>query len=188
MRPLTHQVWEKHYADLRGPVLDRWPQVDRLELQRISDDFDGLLALVQRATGMSADLTRMEISKLDVEEFGIGVGAEPENEEDEERASLDRLQLGTGFSDDERDRVIERLAQLGRHLARFPADGTYLELNVKERGTTSQSLSLVAELPRYGRLVATSQEDDLRAALADVREDLIRQITDAVGKRQRARS
>lgn len=184
MRPLTHQVWEQHFAELRRPVLDRWPEVDRSELQRIDDDYDGLVALVQRATGMSADLTRLEIQKLDVEELGLGVGQE-EEADDEGGARLDTsLQLTKGFTESERGRVLDRLSKLDRHLKRFPADGTYLEMQVKDRETPSQSLSLVAELPRFGKLVARSQEPDLRDALADVRDDLIRQITDAVGKRQ----
>lgn len=182
MRPLTHQVWEQHFTDLRQPILDRWPEVDRPELQRIDDDFDGLVALVQRATGMSADLTRMEIQKLDVEEFGLGVG-EPEEAPGGARLATS-LQLTKGFSEAERERVLDRLSKLDRHLKRFPEDGTYLEMQVKDRESPSQVVSLVAELPRFGRLVARSNEADLRDALADVRDDLIRQISDAVGKRQ----
>jgi hypothetical protein len=54
-----------------------------------------------------------------------------------------------------------------------------LQLSVKERGTPSQRTTLEAWIARRERLVATSIRPDLDAALAEVRDDLVRQITDA---------
>ena len=98
-------------------------------------------------------------------------------------ASLDQLALGHGFEASERERVVARLEKLNRRLKRFPADSTWLEISVKERNNTGQSVTLRCELPGVANLVATSTEQDLRDALMDVREDMWRQIDDAVTRR-----
>jgi hypothetical protein len=123
MQPLTHQMWAKHFAELRPYVLAEWPQVAREDLDLVGDDWDGLVELVSRSTGMSADLAVMQLRKLDVAEMGIGSGETDDDEDaDEGQASLDQLRLGVGFSEDERDRIVERLSKLNRRLRRFPAD------------------------------------------------------------------
>ena len=183
MQPLTHQLWAKHFVEIRPRVLEEWPQIDKGALDHVGDDWDGLVELVHKTTGMSADLTVQSLRKLDVEELNIGAGEEDEDETGEDRASLDQLRLGTGFTESERGRIVERLSKLNRRLKRFPADGTWMELSVKERDSSSQSVTLECELPGFAKFVATSSESDLRDALMDVREDLWRQINDAVTKR-----
>lgn len=182
MRPLTHREWEQHYVELRPYVLEEWPDVDRQRLESVDDDFEALVEVIHKSTGQSADLVRQQLRKLDVEELGIGTG-EREREGDN-TASLDQLALGAGFSDNERDRIVDRLQKLNRRLRKFPADGTYLELSVKDRGTTSQKMTLECELPKFARLVATSDEPDFKAALMEVRDDMWRQIDDAVNRRK----
>jgi ribosome-associated translation inhibitor RaiA len=184
MRPLTHRVWEQHYVDLREPIRSRFPQVDEWELARVNDDYDALLELLQRSTGMDADRVLDQVTSLDVEELGIGTGGAGQ-EDGDDGASLDRLSLGKGFTEAERPRIVDRLSQLNRHLKRFRADGTYLELSVKDRETPSQVVTLEAEVPGFSRFVVKSNEHDLRAALADVRDDLIKQISREVDKRTR---
>lgn len=184
MQPLTHQVWEQHYVELRQPVLAHFPQLDRSELDGVTDDYDALVALLQRSTGLDADRVLDRLRSLDVEELGLGTGGSGQDD-GEGRGSLQQLNLGKGFTDAERGRIVDRLSQLNRHLKRFPADDTWLELTVKDRETTSQVVTLSAELPRLGRLQASSKEDDLAAALADVRQDLIRQIERELDKRSR---
>jgi ribosome-associated translation inhibitor RaiA len=186
MRPLTHQVWEKHYVMLRPHILERWPRVDRLDLEAIADDYDGLVELVQRATGMSADDVYRELRTLDVEEIGIGPGEEPDYDGDG-RASLAQLRLGAGFTEDDREEVERRLEKLNRRLRRFPAEGTELLLTVNDRDSTAQRVTLQCLAPHYAPFVATSNETDLRAALSEVREELWRQISDAVSKRREGR-
>lgn len=183
MRPLTPRVWERHFTVLRPYVLQEFPDVDRQKLETIGDDFSGLVDVVQDATGLSAELVRQRLRKLDVDELGLGTG-EAEEEAEEDRASLDQLRLGDGFSDAERDRIVNRLEKLNRRLRKFPADGTHLLLSVKDRDTTAQKLTLECGLPHFATLVATSDEPDLKAALMEVREDLWRQIDDAVNKRK----
>ncbi|HWB70865.1 MAG TPA: hypothetical protein VG452_01505 [Egibacteraceae bacterium] len=183
MQPLTHQVWAKHFVALRPYVLEEWPEVDQAELEAVRDDWDGLLALIQDATGLSADLIRQRLRKLDVEELGLGTGQRAQ-EPDEGRASLAQLRLGDGFADSERDRIVARLQKLNRRLRRFPADGTELLLTVKDRETPAQKLTLECGVPKFARFVATSNEADLKAALMEVREELWRQIDEAVAKRK----
>jgi len=186
MRPLTHREWEQHYVALRPHILAEWPEVDQQALQHVGDDFDGLVELLQRTTGESADLIRQRLKKLDIDELGIGSGEERAAESDEGWASLAQLRLGSGFSEDERDRIVARLEKLNRRLKKFRAEGTQLELTVKDRDTPSQKVTLEAWLPKFPHMVATSTEPDLMAALADVREDLWRQIDDAVRRRKEA--
>jgi ribosome-associated translation inhibitor RaiA len=188
MQPLTHQVWEQHFVQLREPVLTRFPQVEEWELARVNDDYDALVELVQRSTGMDADRVLEQLRALDVEELGIGTGTPEEAEEDNGNGghgSLAKLALGKGFAESERARITERLSKLNKHLKRFPADDTWLEISVKDRDTTSQALTLSAELPGLGKVVVGSREGDLRDALADVREDMITQITRELDKRSR---
>lgn len=183
MRPLTHREWERHFTQLRPYILEEWPQVERQDLEVVGDDFDALVALIHDSTGQSADLVRQQLRKLDVDALGLGTGDSGE-EESGDSASLDQLRLGAGFTEGDRERVVARLDKLNRRLKKFSADGTELELSVKERGTSQQKVTLEAWLPKFPKIVATSAEQDLADALADVREDLWRQIDDAVNKRK----
>ena len=177
-------MWAKHYVEIRPRVLQEWPEIDKGALDHVGDDWDGLVELVHKTTGMSADLARQQLRTLDVEELNIGTGDDDEDDDAAPgHASLDQLALGTGFQPSERDRIVERLSKLNRRLKRFPADGTWLELSVKERDNSGQSVTLECEVPGFSKFVATSSEADLRDALMDVREDLWRQIDDAVTKR-----
>ena len=183
MRPLTHQVWEEHYVALRPHVLERFPAVERQELEALDDDYDGLVVLVERSQHFDADRALREVQGLDVDALKIGTG---EATSDGQGATLEQsLSVGHGFREDERDRIIERLSQLNRRLKRFDPDSAWLELSVKDRESTSQVVTLETEVGGLGRIVAQSKENDLRAALADVRDDTITQIEKAVDKRSR---
>jgi hypothetical protein len=183
MQPLTHQLWAKHFVELRPRVLAEWPEIDSNELDTVRDDWDHLVQLVQQRTGLSADLVGQRLRTLDVADLNIGPGEPDGGAGDDNQASLAQLALGHGFEAAERGRIVERLEKLNRRLKRFPADGTWLEISVKERDTPSQSVTLICELPGYARFVATSSEQQLRDALMDVREDMWRQIDDAVTRR-----
>lgn len=188
MRPLTDDVWERHYVELRPYVLERFAKIDEQHLESVGGDFRGLHELVQRATGLSADSALQMIRTMDVEELHLGTGGSGDEADPDETARgnanlANNLSLGTGFRDDERSRIVDRMKQLDRHLRRFPADATYLELSVKDREGTAQVVTLEVEAPGFRRFVAKSKESDLRAALADVRDDAIDQIQTAVGKK-----
>ena len=183
MQPLTHDLWAKHFVELRPRVLEEWPDVDPSELEIARDDWDHLVQLIQRTTGLSADLVQQRLRTLDVEELNIGTGDSGSDDDDGNRASLAQLALGNGFDESERERIVERLSKLNRRLQRFPADATTLELQVKERNNSGQTVTFIAQLPGFSQLVATSTENNIRDALMDVREDMWRQIDDAVSRR-----
>ena len=97
-----------------------------------------------------------------------------------DRASVESsLRLGSGFAAEERDQIVAGWSGLTSRLGSFPRGTVELELSVKERATPSQRTVLEAWIAGSDRLVATSEEPDLDKAVTDVRDDLIRQLTDA---------
>ncbi|MCJ7780777.1 MAG: HPF/RaiA family ribosome-associated protein [Acidimicrobiia bacterium] len=100
--------------------------------------------------------------------------------EHDERASVESsLRLGSGFKPEERDQIVAGWSNLTSRLGSFPQGTVELELSVKERGTPSQRTVLEAWIAGSERLVATSEESDLDNAVTEVRDGLIRQLTDA---------
>lgn len=183
MRPLTRREWEEHYTELRPYVLEGFPEIDERRLDNANDDFDRLIEEIQSSTGLPAEVITGRLERLDVEELNLGTGGDGE-EDTEGRASLDLLRLSGEFEEADRERIVERLSKLNRRLKKFPADGTDLHLTVKDRDSGGQKVTLEAWLPKFGHFAATSTEPDLRDALMDVREDMWRQIDDAVNKRK----
>jgi ribosome-associated translation inhibitor RaiA len=86
------------------------------------------------------------------------------------------LRLGHGFRTEERGRVIERLGRLEHRLSGMR--DIDLEISVKDRDTRKQRMVLEARVPHWQPMVATSTELDLDDALAECREDLLRQLND----------
>lgn len=89
------------------------------------------------------------------------------------------LRLEYGIKPHEFDHVVDVLGRLDERLRSFRAEAVELRLSVKERDQPSQRTTLEAIIAGMPRIVATSAEEDLDDALAEVRDDLIRQITDA---------
>lgn len=89
------------------------------------------------------------------------------------------LRLEYGIKPHEFDHVVDVLGRLDERLRSFRADAVELRLNVKERDQPSQRTTLEAIIAGMPRIVATSTREDLDGALVEVRDDLIRQITDA---------
>src|ERR1700710_2490418 len=75
------------------------------------------------------------------------------------------LRLTGGFHDDERPHLLEVLAPIEKHLARWNADDVDLTLSVKERGGTEQRVTLEAKLGDWPNLVATAADRDLVRAV-----------------------
>ena len=128
------------------------------------------------------------VRMLDVhaEPAGIDAGTKPANPVREDDMSDDStatveasLRLGNGFAQDERGPIVEGWASLDTRLQSFDAGTVELELSVKERGEPSQRTVLEAWISGQTRIVATSNEPDLAQALHEVRDELIRQLTDA---------
>ena len=91
----------------------------------------------------------------------------------------DTIRLANGLVSSERDMVVAALGRLDERLRSFRAGTVELQLSVKERGAPSQRTTLEAWIAGQPRFVATSSEEHLDAALAEVRDDLIRQISDS---------
>ena len=99
-------------------------------------------------------------------------------EETRGRATVrDTLHLSGGFGAGERDRVVSAMTRLDERLRSFSTDQVRLELSVKERDGGDQRTTLEARLAGFPRLVATSRRTDLGQALAEVRDDMVRQVS-----------
>ena len=91
---------------------------------------------------------------------------------------VDQVRLGGGFSEGDRGLIGATLSQLLSRIA--TSDRIWeLELSVKDREAPGQQVTLEAWVPGQERFVATSAEEDLRAALNDVGADVLRQFTKA---------
>lgn len=95
----------------------------------------------------------------------------------------ERLRLEGGVRQEERPQVVAALSKLDRRLSRFDPAAVELVLKVKERRTPTQSTVLECSVAGWPRLVATSTATELERALAEVRDELSRQLNDVVDKR-----
>ncbi|MEV4516509.1 HPF/RaiA family ribosome-associated protein [Dactylosporangium sp. NPDC049525] len=91
----------------------------------------------------------------------------------------DCLRVGAGFSLGDRAWIAEQFATLDTRLAAFPVDATELEVSVKDRAARGQKVTLECWIAGQQKIVTTSAEEDLHAALNDVRDDLRRRLNDA---------
>ena len=105
--------------------------------------------------------------------------------ETNEVATVDgSLRLGGGFTPSDRAAVVAHLGSLDKRLRSFRPDAVELLLAIKERDTPSQRTTLEARIAGSPPLVATSTHTGYDDALIEVRDDLIRQITDLKNKRE----
>ena len=89
----------------------------------------------------------------------------------------DRLRVLPEFQPEEYDEFRDVLfGRLSNRLARWNPDQVSLELSVKDRNKRSQRTVLECWITGKPKLVATSSEQDLARAVAEVRDDLWRQI------------
>jgi ribosome-associated translation inhibitor RaiA len=75
--------------------------------------------------------------------------------------------------------TIDRWAKLDARMRSFRKGSVELHLWVKERETPSQHVTLEAKIDGRKPLIATSASPDLDRALNEVRDEMIRQMTDA---------
>lgn len=90
----------------------------------------------------------------------------------------DCLRVGAGFSQGDRNWIAEQCATLDARLATFHADSTALEISVKDRGARGQKVTLECWISGREKVVTTSTEEDLHAAIMDCRDDLRRRLND----------
>ena len=91
----------------------------------------------------------------------------------------DSLQIQGDLHRHEVISLLEHWSKLDARLRSFRKGSVELHLFVKERETPSQHVTLEARIDGYKPMVATSGSDDLLRALNEVRDEMIRQITDA---------
>lgn len=94
------------------------------------------------------------------------------------------LRVGAGFSQGDRNWIAEQFGTLDARLAAFHADTTELEVSVKDREARGQKVTLECWIAGRQKVVTTSAEEDLHAALNDVRDDLRRKLNDAKTKQE----
>lgn len=186
MDTLDARTWQAHYTDLRTPVLDAFPRLHRQDVEATGDDFDALVHLIQRHSGLSASEVHDRLGRIQVRGDGETTVAAPDDATSAPSgASIEQLRVEFGFGESERPRVIDLLRKLDRQLKRFPADAVDMEITVKDRDTTAQKVTLEVWLPHVPRVVATSKEHALRDAIMEVRDDAWRQISDNLDRRRR---
>jgi ribosome-associated translation inhibitor RaiA len=94
------------------------------------------------------------------------------------------LRVGAGFSQGDRNWIVEQFATLDARLAAFDEEKTELEVSVKDRAARGQKVTLECWISGRQKIVTTSLEEDLHAALNDARDDLRRKINDAKVKQE----
>ena len=82
------------------------------------------------------------------------------------------------------EKLIEHWSKLDTRLRSFDAGTVDMQLFVKERDTKSQHVTLDVKIDGYTPLVASSSSTDLDHALNEVRDEMIRQLSNAKGKRE----
>ena len=94
------------------------------------------------------------------------------------------LRVGAGFSQGDLNWIAEQFVTLDARLAAFHADATELEVSVKDREARGQKVTLKCWIAGRQEIVTTSAEEDLNAALHDVRDDLRRKLNDSKTKQE----
>jgi ribosome-associated translation inhibitor RaiA len=88
------------------------------------------------------------------------------------------LSLHGDIYDGDVEMITHHWAKLDSRLRSFDAGTVSIELFVKERDTKSQHVTLDVKIDGHNPLVATSSDTDFERALNEVRDEMIRQITD----------
>jgi len=91
----------------------------------------------------------------------------------------DSLQVQGELHQHELISLIEHWSKLDARLRSFQKGSVELHLWIKERETPSQHVTLEAKIAGMKTLVATSAESNFGHALNQVRDEMIRQMTDA---------
>jgi hypothetical protein len=90
----------------------------------------------------------------------------------------------TGLPTSELDNITQLLRPLQARLKSYHPGSVELHLVAKDFNTRQQKLTLEAKIDGAPTLVATSHERELQKAVQEVREDLLRLMTDAITKKE----
>lgn len=94
----------------------------------------------------------------------------------------DSLILHGDIRDGEFDMIVDHWSKLDNRLRSFDAGTVSIELFVKDRDAKNQHVTLDVKIDGRNPLVATSSSSDFVHALNEVRDEMIRQITDMKNK------
>src|SRR5580704_3169213 len=87
-----------------------------------------------------------------------------------------RLRLGPGLVDKDRQRVLDALSPLNRHLAHWKPEQVDLRVSVRDRDFLDQRVTLEIWLPGRHTVLAHASDRELDRALIEVRKAAIREI------------
>ena len=90
----------------------------------------------------------------------------------------DSLSLHGEMDDGDFDMIVDHWSKLDARLRSFDSGTVSMQLFVKERNTKSQHITLDVKIDGHNPLVATSSNTDFEQSLNEVRDEMIRQITD----------
>jgi ribosome-associated translation inhibitor RaiA len=76
------------------------------------------------------------------------------------------------------DKLVDHWSKLDARLRSFDAGTVSMQLFVKDRDTKSQHVTLDMKIDGHNPLVSTSSNSDLDRAFNEVRDEMIRQLTD----------
>jgi ribosome-associated translation inhibitor RaiA len=96
----------------------------------------------------------------------------------------DVLRLSGGFSDADREWLLEALGGLEMHLSRWEPGEMIVDVSAKHRDNKEQQVTLRAELAGYPPLIAKAADRDLKRAVAEAKRELIQQVEDEKKKRE----
>jgi ribosome-associated translation inhibitor RaiA len=92
---------------------------------------------------------------------------------------VDALSTHGPFREHELRDLIPHWSRLDQRLQSFADRSIALDLHLHDRDTPDQHVVLEARIGGYPTFVATARSRDLRAALNQVRDELVRQLGDA---------
>jgi len=88
------------------------------------------------------------------------------------------LRVHGDLSADDVERIHDHWAKLDARLRSFDQGSVSMQLFVKDRDTKSQHVTLDVKIDGHAPMIATSSSGDLEHAFNEVRDEMIRQLTD----------
>lgn len=92
------------------------------------------------------------------------------------------LQVHGTFHPHERELLIEHWSKLDQRLQSFDGRAITLDLHIHDRDSSAQCVVLEATISGFSPFIAKDSSRDLDASLNRVRDELIRQLSDAKNK------
>ena len=91
-------------------------------------------------------------------------------------STIERIHLGLGFHQVDREVVVSTLAALNRHLDHWRPESVDVHVSVKDRESQEQCVTLEVRLPRRPPLVVHVADPSIDHALVEARRLMTREI------------